>query len=94
MNNDNIAVKVGEYLDILKGKKSPMDSCSAFFCYAVAVRAKYLQLVLLYYRYLTYLKSIILICNIILSYSYNHDQKRVQQEIHSFNYDVWLMAKK
>ena len=94
MNNDHSAVKVGEYLDILKGKKSPMDSCSAFFCYAVAVRAKYLQLVLLYYRYLTYLKRILLICNIILSYSYNHDQKRVQQEIHSFNYDVWLMAKK
>ena len=94
MNNDKTAVKVGEYLDILKGKKSPMDSCSAFFCYAVAIRAKYLQLVLLYYRYLTYLKSILLICNIILSYSYNHDQKRVQQEIHSFNYDVWLMAKK
>ena len=93
MSNNNIAVKVGEYLDILKGKKSPMDSCSAFFCYAVAVRAKYLQLVLLYYRYLTYLKSILLICNII-PFSYNHDQKRVQQEIQSFNYDVWLMAKK
>ena len=65
MNNDHTAVKVGEYLDILKGKKSPMDSCSAFFCYAVAVRAKYLQLVLLYYRYLTYLKSILLICSTI-----------------------------
>ena len=69
-------LKVGEYLDILKGKKSATESCSAFLCYAVAVRAKYLQLVLLYYRYLTYrnlvyyryltyLKSILLICNII-----------------------------
>jgi len=69
------ADKVGEYLDILKSKKNATEACSAFFCYAVAIRAKYLQLLLLYY-------------------SYNNDQKRVQQEIHGFNYDVWLMAKK
>jgi len=69
------ADKVGEYLDILKTKKNATEACSSFFCYAVAIRAKYLQLLLLYY-------------------SYNHDQKRVQQEIQGFNYDVWLMAKK
>jgi len=69
------ADKVGEYLGILKNKKNATEACSAFFCYAVAIRAKYLQLVLLYY-------------------SYNRDQKRVQQEIHGFNYDVWRMAKK
>ena len=44
-------LQVGEYLDILKAKKSAKEACSAFFCYAVAVRAKYLQLLLLYYRF-------------------------------------------
>ena len=41
---------MGEYIDILKNKKNATEACSAFFCYAVAIRAKYLQLVLLYYR--------------------------------------------
>ena len=41
---------MGEYLGILKNKKNATEACSAFFCYAVAIRAKYLQLVLLYYR--------------------------------------------
>jgi hypothetical protein len=39
-------VQVGEYLALLRSK----EKCSAFFCYALAVRAKYLQILTVYYR--------------------------------------------
>merc|ERR1712141_945633 len=41
----------GQYLDILKAKKSTKEACSASFCLLVAVRAKHLQLLLLYYSF-------------------------------------------
>ena len=86
---------MGEYLGILKNKKNATEACSAFFCYAVAIRAKYLQLVLLYYRSIS--SDLHIAIHTIQNFpplSYNRDQKRVQQEIHGFNYDVWRMAKK
>ena len=87
--NEESMLQVGEYLDILKAKKSAKEACSAFFCYAVAVRAKYLQLLLLYYRFISHFYA-----NLTFFLSFNQDQQRVQQEIQGFNFDVWLMAKK
>ena len=85
---------MGEYLDILKNKKNATEACSAFFCFAVAIRAKYLQLVLLYYRSISSDLHITQAVQNFSLLSYNRDQKRVQQEINGFNYDVWRMAKK